>query len=119
MYSKKLLNHFEHPQNVGELGPLAVRVEVQNPACGDVLQLSLRIEGNKISEARFRAKGCVPAIACGSALTELLKGLEPGQAESITSEMIENAVDGLPSASSHAAQLAIDGLRAALKKLPK
>ena len=66
MYSSEVLDHFENPRGVGDLENATVSVERPNPVCGDMLRLSLRIENGTIAEARFRAKGCVPAIACGS-----------------------------------------------------
>ena len=117
MYSPQLIDHFEHPRNVGELPDATATAQIENPACGDVLKLSVKIVDGRIVEARFRAKGCVPAIACGSALTELVVGRTPAEAEKITRGEVAAAVGGVPQASTHAGQLAVDGLRAALKKL--
>ena len=71
MYSPQLLDHFEHPRNAGELADADARVRVENPACGDILELAVKVEGNCIQEIRFLAKGCVPAMACGSLITEM------------------------------------------------
>src|SRR5512142_148756 len=100
MYSAQLLDHFENPRGVGDLANASVSVELQNPACGDVLRLSLLVDQGRIVEARFRAKGCVPAIARG-----------------LNEAALVEALGGLPQASRHAAALAIDALRAALKQL--
>jgi nitrogen fixation NifU-like protein len=116
MYSPELLDHFEHPRNSGELAGASVRVRVENPACGDVLELAVRFAADRIEDLRFRAKGCVPAMACGSALTELAKGKSIEQAQAIRAEDIVQAVGGLPPASGHAAQLAVDALRTALAR---
>ena len=117
MYSAKLLDHFEHPRNVGEtLNPDAA-VEIENPVCGDVLRLTLRVVGGRIVEARFKAKGCVPAMACGSALTELIVGKTPSEARRLRRQEMIDAVGDVPQASIHAAQLALDGLAAALNQL--
>jgi len=72
----------------------------------------------RIGEVRFRAKGCVPAMACASAMTELAKGRSRQEASAISKADIVDAVGGVPPASGHAAQLAVDALRAALHKLP-
>jgi nitrogen fixation NifU-like protein len=117
MYSPELLDHFEHPRNSGELASASVRVRVENPACGDLLELALRSVEDRIEEIRFRAKGCVPAMACASAMTELVKGRSIEEARAITREDVVEAVGGLPPASGHAAQLAIDSLQAALARL--
>jgi len=119
MYSSQLLDHFEHPRHVGELASPDTAVEVANPACGDVMVLQLKVAGGRISEARYRAKGCVPAIACGSALTEAVLGMTIEQASSLRREEIIAAVGGVPPASEHASHLAIDALQAALKQLPR
>ena len=115
MYSTELLDHFEHPRNAGELQDATSRARIENPACGDVLELAVRIAGGRIEDIRFRAKGCVPAMGCASAVTELAKGKPVEQARAIDKQDVVAAVGGLPPASGHAAQLAIDALRAALK----
>ena len=74
MYPDALLDHFQNPRNVGELPPPAITVEASNPACGDILRLSARIENGVVAEARFKVRGCTASIAAGSALTEWLSG---------------------------------------------
>jgi nitrogen fixation NifU-like protein len=115
MYSAELVDHFEHPRNSGELPDATSRVRIENPACGDILELAVKIAGGRIEDIRFLAKGCVPAMACASAATDLAKGKTVEQARVITKSDVTNAVGGLPPASGHAAQLAIDALRAVLK----
>ena len=117
MYSPQLLDHFERPRNSGELPDADAQVRVENPACGDILELAIKMNAGRIGEIRFRAKGCVPAMACASAMTELAKGRSRQEARAIGKADIVDAVGGVPPASGHAAQLAIDALRAALKKL--
>jgi nitrogen fixation NifU-like protein len=117
MYSPQLLDHFEHPRNVGDIADADARILVENPACGDILELSVKTIKGTISEIRFRAKGCVPAMACGSAVTELAKGMTVAEARAISKEVIVRQIGGLPEASGHAAQLAIDALRAVLRKV--
>ena len=115
MYSPQLLDHFEHPRNPGEIEAADAIAEIENPACGDVLRLSIRIAAGKIADIRFRAKGCVASIACASALTELVRGKNVKDAQALRRERLIDALGGLPQASTHAAQLAIDTLYAALK----
>ena len=117
MYSPQLLDHFEHPRNSGELPDADAEVRIENPACGDILQLAVKVTAGRISEIRFRAKGCVPAMACASAMTELAKGKSCQEARAICKPEVIAAVGGVPPASGHAAQLAIDALTAALQKL--
>ncbi|MGA3056096.1 MAG: iron-sulfur cluster assembly scaffold protein [Candidatus Korobacteraceae bacterium] len=117
MYSPQLLDHFERPRNSGELPDADAQVRIENPACGDILELAIRMDAGRIGEIRFRAKGCVPAMACASAMTELAKGRSRQEARAIGKADIVDAVGGVPPASGHAAQLAIDALTAALQKL--
>lgn len=119
MYSPELLDHFQNPRNAGEVESPDATACLENPACGDVLELSVRLEktkleGNRVAEIRFRAKGCVPAMACGSAITELAKGKSVVEARQVSREDLLQNVGGVPDASCHAAQLAIDVLRAVL-----
>jgi len=117
MYSAQLLDHFQNPRNPGEvLAPDAV-AQIENPACGDVLRLTLKISSGRIAEIRFKAKGCVPSMACASALTELVTGRAVNEIRSLQRDTLIAAVGGLPQASTHAAQLALDALSAALRLL--
>lgn len=115
MYSPEVLDHFEHPRNPGVLDSPDATVQLENPACGDVLRLTAKIRQGRIIEIRFQAKGCVPAIACGSALTELASGKTLADAAEISREELLVRLGGLPAASQHAGHLAIDALAALLK----
>ena len=122
MYSAKLLDHFQNPRNAGEVEAPDATAQLENPACGDVLELSLKLEktkleGQRIADIRFRAKGCVPAMACGSAITELVKGRNVDEARLISREELVRKIGALPQASAHASHLAIDTLAALLRKL--
>jgi nitrogen fixation protein NifU and related proteins len=114
MYSPELLDHFEHPRNSGELPGATARVRIENPACGDVLELAANFVDGRIEGLRFRSKGCVPAMACASAITEMASGKSLQEAGAIDREDVTRAVGGLPPASGHAAQLAVDALRAVI-----
>jgi nitrogen fixation protein NifU and related proteins len=117
MYSPELLDHFENPRNVGDVETPDLSAQMENPACGDVLKLTAKLAGRQIADIRFRAKGCVPAMACGSAITELIKGKTVEEARQVSREELVRAVGGLPEASGHAAQLAMDTLKALLRGL--
>ena len=117
MYSSLLLDHFERPRNSGELPDADARVRIENPACGDILELAIKMNAGRIGEIRFRAKGCVPAMACASAMTELVEGKSRQEASAIGKAEVVDAVGGVPPASGHAAQLAVDALRAVLEKV--
>jgi nitrogen fixation NifU-like protein len=115
MYSKRLLDHFQHPRNVGELGPPAVTVEVSNPVCGDILRLSVEFEGGVARQARYKTRGCTASIAAGSALTEWIAGKARAELAQIQPAAIEHAVGGLAAESKHAALLCVEGVRAILR----
>jgi nitrogen fixation NifU-like protein len=117
MYSVQLLDHFQNPRNAGDLLDADSTAEIENPVCGDVLRLTLRVKGGRISEIRFKAKGCVPAMACASALTELVAGKSVDEARGLRREDLIKAVGGVPQASTHAAQLSMDTLSAALQRI--
>jgi nitrogen fixation protein NifU and related proteins len=117
MYSAQLLDHFQNPRNVGDIPGADVVTEIENPVCGDVLRLTLKIDTGRIAEIRFKAKGCVPTMACASALTELVTGKTIDEARGLGRDLIIAAVGGVPQASTHAAQLAVDALCAALGQL--
>jgi NifU-like protein involved in Fe-S cluster formation len=92
-------------------------VRMENPACGDVLELTVKLVEGRIAEIRFKAKGCVASMACGSALTELVRGKTVEEAKRLSREELVSAVGGLPHASEHASHLAMDALEAVLGKL--
>lgn len=83
------------------------------------MELSLKLEGGHIAEIRFRAKGCVAAVACGSAITELVKGRTLETARLVTRQELIREVGGLPQASEHASHLAMDTLSAVLRMVDK
>src|SRR5713101_6859326 len=78
MFSKELLDHFQNPRNAGELKDATATVDVSNPVCGDILKVAVRVDGQRIIEARFLCRGCTTSIACASRLTELLTGRQIG-----------------------------------------
>ena len=117
MYSPELLDHFQNPRNAGEVEAPDATAQLENPACGDVLELTLKLEGSRIADIRFRAKGCVPAMACGSAITELVKGKHLDEARRVSREELVRKIGGLPQASAHASHLAMDTLASLLRKL--
>jgi len=117
MYSPAVLDHFQNPRNAGKLEPPAATISVENPVCGDILELSARLEAGRIVEARFRTRGCVTALACSSLLTELLRGKSPAEARAITPEQLSEQLGGLSPATFHAAQLACDAVLALVARL--
>ena len=117
MFSEKVLDHFQHPRNVGELAGATAVVEVSNPVCGDVLRLAVIVEKGVVRESRFLCRGCTASIASGSVLTEMIKGRSAAELSSISAAAIAAELGSLPEASFHAAQLAEDGARAVAAKM--
>jgi len=117
MFSPSLLDHFQHPRNAGSLPNPTAKIEVTNPVCGDVLQLSAILENGRLTAVRFLCRGCTAAIACASLLTETIQGRELQELNAITAGSLSTALAGLPPASAHAAHLAHDALRALLLRL--
>jgi nitrogen fixation NifU-like protein len=112
MYSTTVLEYFRSPKRVGCLPPPAIRVEVSNPICGDILRLTALVENGIIIDAAFQAKGCTASIAAGAALTDWSIGKTLPALAAITAPAIESLLDGLPNESKHAAALAVDAARA-------
>ncbi|MFV1959506.1 MAG: iron-sulfur cluster assembly scaffold protein, partial [Planctomycetota bacterium] len=98
----------------GRLECATHRGRATTPACGDVLDLDLEVEGGRILDARYRVQGCAGAIAAASALATLLPG-RPARPDAVTREAIEEALGEVPRARRHALRLAVDALRAALE----
>jgi nitrogen fixation protein NifU and related proteins len=117
MYSPQVLDHFQHPRNPGEVANPDASAQIENPACGDVLRLTMRVTDGRIEEIRFLAQGCVPAMACASLLTELVQGKSVMEARQLRREDLIRALGGLPQASTHASHLAIDTLAAVIQQL--
>jgi nitrogen fixation NifU-like protein len=117
MYSAQLLDHFQNPRNAGEIAGADATAEIENPACGDILRITIKVSAGRITQVRFKAKGCVAAIACASALTELVAGKTLDEARNLRHEDVTAAVGGLPQASTHAAHLALEAFALALSRV--
>jgi len=119
MYSEKVLDHYRHPRNLGEIADATAAVETTNPVCGDLLKLWAVEREVRIAYVKFKVTGCIPAVACASWLTEMMIGKLVAELRGVTTTQIEAALDGLPSASRHASVLAADGLKQLLQALGK
>jgi len=118
MYSERLIDHFRNPRNVGELPPPAVTVEVTNPACGDILRMSVRFDRDVVAEARYKTKGCTASIAAGSALTEWLDGRSQQDLREFRPGLVEDLVGGLEPESKHVAALCAAAIQSLLRAAP-
>jgi nitrogen fixation NifU-like protein len=116
-YSPQVLEHFEHPRNVGELAQPDAEVRLEHPVCGDIMKLAVKLADGRINEVRYQTRGCVASIAAGSCLTEMMRGKSLAEARLIRRENLVEALGGLANASMHAAHLAMDALEGVLSKL--
>lgn len=106
-YTDKVMDHFLHPRNVGEVENPDGVGEVGNAACGDALKLTFKLDKEgRIADVKFKTFGCASAIASSSALTELVKGKTLEEAEKITNQQIADMLGGLPEAKMHCSVMA-------------
>lgn len=117
LYSEKVLDHFQHPRNVGDLPGADAQARVENPVCGDIMDLAVKVSDGRIDKVRYRIRGCVASVAAGSCLTEMIQGKPVTEAQALQREQLLAALGGLPNASVHATHLAMDALTQVLKKL--
>lgn len=113
-YSKEVMDHYEHPRNVGEIPDADGVGTVGNPACGDVMKLTIKVEDDRIIDAKFKTFGCGAAIATSSMVTELVKGKTIEEALKISNQTVAQALGGLPKIKMHCSVLAEDALKAAI-----
>ncbi|HUS52210.1 MAG TPA: Fe-S cluster assembly scaffold protein NifU [Candidatus Bathyarchaeia archaeon] len=114
-YSKKVMNHFRNPRNLGEMKNPDGMAQVGNPVCGDVMRLFIKVKDKKISDIKFQTLGCGAAIATSSMLTMMVKGKPLAQAKKITKKAVAEALGGLPPEKLHCSVLAADALKEAIK----
>ncbi|HBR03339.1 MAG TPA: Fe-S cluster assembly scaffold protein NifU [Ruminiclostridium sp.] len=115
MYSEKVMDHFSHPRNVGEIEDADGVGQVGNAKCGDIMKMYLKIEDGIIKDAKFKTFGCGAAVATSSMATEMLIGKTVKEAEQISNKAVMEALDGLPPVKVHCSVLAEEAIAAALK----
>ncbi len=118
-YSKKVMDHFTNPRNVGEIKDADAIGEVGNPVCGDIMKIYLKIKDEVIVDIKFQTFGCGAAIATSSMVTELVKGKSIEEAEKITNIDVAEALGGLPPVKMHCSNLAQQGLKLAIDNYRK
>jgi nitrogen fixation NifU-like protein len=118
-YSEKVMEHYENPRNVGEVEDPDGVGTVGNPACGDVMKLTVKIEDDIIVDVKFKTFGCGAAIATSSMVTELVKGKTIDEALKVSNKTVAESLDGLPKVKMHCSVLAEDALKAAIEDYNK
>ncbi len=114
MYSEKVMDHFTHPRNVGEIENADGVGEVGNAKCGDIMRMYLKIQEGVIEDVKFKTFGCGSAIASSSMATELIKGKTIEEAMDLTNKAVADALDGLPPVKMHCSVLAEQAIKSAL-----
>ena len=115
MYSKKVMDHFTNPRNVGVIEDADGVGEVGNPVCGDMMKITIRVNNNTIADIKFQTLGCGAAIATSSILTEMAMGKTLDEAMKITRDAVAQGLDGLPPNKMHCSNLAADGLHKSIE----
>ncbi len=115
MYSEKVMDHFQHPRNVGQLPDADGIGEMGNPVCGDIMKLYIKVRDDRIQDVKFQTFGCGAAIATSSMMTELVMGKTLDEAERVTRKNVAEALDGLPPNKMHCSNLAADALHKAIE----
>jgi nitrogen fixation NifU-like protein len=115
MYSEKVMDHFMNPRNVGEIPDADGVGQVGNPTCGDIMKVYIKIDGDRIADAKFKTFGCGAAIATSSMVTEMVKGKTIEEALKISNRAVAESLDGLPPIKMHCSNLAADALHEAIK----
>ena len=114
-YSEKVMDHFEHPRNLGKMDDADGIGEVGNAKCGDIMKVYLKVNDGVISDVKFNTFGCASAIATSSMATEMIKGQPLEKAMALTNQAVAEALDGLPAHKLHCSVLAEEAIKAALK----
>ncbi|MEG2350897.1 MAG: Fe-S cluster assembly scaffold protein NifU [Hungatella sp.] len=115
MYTEKVMDHFEHPRNVGEIENPSGLGTVGNAKCGDIMRIYLDIDENQIiHDVKFKTFGCGAAVATSSMATEMVKGKSVQEAMEVTNRAVMEALDGLPPVKVHCSLLAEEAIHAAL-----
>lgn len=110
LYTQTLLDHFEHPRNVGEIADADGVGEMCDPSCGDFLKIWIKVEDEHLADIKFKCKGCPAAIATASVLTEMAMGKHVDEAAEITNEMVADAIGGLPLEKLHCSNIGAEAL---------
>lgn len=115
LYSKKVMDHFKNPCNVGIIENADGAGEVGNAVCGDIMKIYLKIENDIVTDVKFETFGCGSAVVSGSMATELIKGKPLSEALVLSNKAVAEVLDGLPAHKLHCSVLAEEAIKAAVK----
>ena len=115
MYNEKVMEAFKNPKNVGEIENASGVGTVGNASCGDIMQISLKIENDIIVDAKFKTFGCAAAIATSSTATDMIIGMTVEEALKITNKKVVECLGGLPSQKIHCSVLAEEAIKKAIE----
>ena len=114
-YTEQVMDHFMNPRNMGEMSDASGVGTVGNAKCGDIMRIYIKVEGDVITDVKFKTFGCGAAIATSSKATEIVKGMTLEEAEKVTNKMVMEALGGLPPVKVHCSVLAEEALHAAIQ----
>ncbi len=114
-YSEKVMDHFQHPRNVGEIPDADGIGEVGNPVCGDMMTFYIKVKDNRLVDIKFKTFGCGAAIAVSSIVSEMAMGKTIEEALKITNELVAQELGGLPPNKMHCSNLGADALHKAIE----
>jgi len=114
-YSEKVMDHFANPRNVGEIEDADGVGSVGNPVCGDMMTFNIKVDGDRLTDVKFKTFGCGAAIACSSMVSEMAKGKTLEEAKKITNADVAAELEGLPKNKMHCSNLGADALHQAIE----
>jgi nitrogen fixation NifU-like protein len=114
LYTDLVMDHFNNPRNVGAIADADGVGQIGNPTCGDVMRISIRVEGDRLADVKFKTFGCAAAVAASSMVTEMAFGMTLTEAGALTNQAVAEALGGLPPKKMHCSNLAADALHLAI-----
>ena len=115
MYNEKVMEAFKNPKNVGEIENYDGIATVGNTSCGDIMQITIKVENNIIVDAKFKTFGCAAAVATSSTATDMIIGMTLEEALTITNKKVVETLEGLPPQKIHCSVLAEEAIKLAIE----
>jgi nitrogen fixation protein NifU and related proteins len=119
MYNDVVMDHFQHPRNVGDMADATSVAEVGSQECGDTMKVFIKVKDDMIDDIKFQTYGCAAAIASSSIATEMVKGKTLAEAKKLTKNDVVTELGGLPDQKIHCSLLAVDGILGAIEAYEK